>query len=228
MKKIVSYLLILSLLLSLGALLASCSTPCEHQWDDGTVTLAATQETDGVKTFTCKLCSETKTESVAFAGLTEAEWNVALADAVFENFVYSEVSSVTGSGITVDTDVTYKLTADNAWVKFTAAGQSQESYVPDLASVNTLRDQLVDSIEAITPYDGYVYDAATKTYKATKPIRIEALDASTEDITLTFTDGKLTKIVYVITFTEGDISFDTTSTVTLSDYGTVVLTPPAE
>ncbi len=35
-----------------------------HQWDDGTVTKAPTCVKDGVKTFTCVVCKETKTEPV--------------------------------------------------------------------------------------------------------------------------------------------------------------------
>ncbi|MBR5517990.1 MAG: S-layer homology domain-containing protein, partial [Clostridia bacterium] len=36
--------------------------PCEHVWDDGVVTVAPTYTTEGVKTYTCTVCGETKTE----------------------------------------------------------------------------------------------------------------------------------------------------------------------
>ena len=36
----------------------------EHDWDVGKVTLEPTEETDGAKTFTCKVCKRTKTESI--------------------------------------------------------------------------------------------------------------------------------------------------------------------
>ena len=39
-----------------------------HDWDDGVVTTPATATTDGVKTFTCKRCGETKTESIPASG----------------------------------------------------------------------------------------------------------------------------------------------------------------
>ena len=49
---------------------ASCNTcaeertPSAHVWDAGTVTKEPTKEAEGVKTYTCTVCGETKTESV--------------------------------------------------------------------------------------------------------------------------------------------------------------------
>ena len=39
-----------------------------HTWDEGVVTTPATCTTDGVKTYTCKVCSETKTEPIKATG----------------------------------------------------------------------------------------------------------------------------------------------------------------
>ncbi len=257
MKKVLSTMLVLCVLLALSASLMSCAHKCEfsadwskdeashwhactkedcvevadkaeHTWNEGEITTAATQEADGVKTFTCTACAQTKTEAVAFTGLSEAEWNAAFADAVFKNFAYKEVATTAGSGVSVITEATYKFTEDNAWIAMTVAGQTAESYAPDKASANELRKQMVDSIKSLTPYASYEYDAATKTYKATKEIYIASLDASTKDITLTLVDGKLAEIKYSISFTQEGISLTATSTVTVSDYDTVVLTPPAQ
>ena len=38
----------------------------EHVWDEGAITKEATAEADGVKTFTCTVCGETKTEVVEY------------------------------------------------------------------------------------------------------------------------------------------------------------------
>ncbi|CUO96383.1 Uncharacterized protein involved in cytokinesis%2C contains TGc (transglutaminase/protease-like) domain [Anaerostipes hadrus] len=43
-----------------------------HSWDDGKVTEAATCKKEGTKTYTCKNCGETKTESIP---KTEHQWN---------------------------------------------------------------------------------------------------------------------------------------------------------
>ena len=47
----------------------------QHTWNDGEVTTPATCTTDGVKTYTCKVCSETKTEPIKASGhsLTKVE-----------------------------------------------------------------------------------------------------------------------------------------------------------
>lgn len=43
---------------------ASQTTTCEHVWNDGEVTTEATCTAKGVKTYTCTLCNETKTEEI--------------------------------------------------------------------------------------------------------------------------------------------------------------------
>lgn len=43
-------------------------TACEHQYDEGTVTAEPTCTADGVMTYTCTVCGETKTEPIPAAG----------------------------------------------------------------------------------------------------------------------------------------------------------------
>lgn len=250
MKKFLSISLVLCMVFALSVSLVSCSHKCEfaeewskddtshwhactgedctevadkadHTWDEGKVTTEATQEADGVKTFTCTVCSQTKTEPVVFTGLSEEEWNAAFESSLFENFKYTEEAAVNGSGVSVDTKTEYKFTKDSVWGKMTLAGQSQEETSSDAEEVAELRKQLVDSIIALAPYDSYKYDAETKSYKATKPVEIETLGTSTSDVTLKFADNKLVEIKYNVSFTQEGISFTATSTVTISDYGTV-------
>lgn len=259
MKKLLSCLLVLCFVLSLSFTLVSCAHKCEfsdewtydesshwhvcrdescveisdkaeHTWDEGNITTVATQEQDGVKTFTCTVCSKTRTEVVAFTGLTEEEWDVALSADVFENFSFKEAASVFGSGVSVDVETGYKFTKDAAWVEITMIGQTNGEYAPDKEAANEARRELVDSIKAFAEYDSFEYDAETKTYKATEEIQIDSIDASTDDVTLRFADGKLVEIKYSATFVEpeSNITLTANSTITLSDYGTVVLTPPEE
>ena len=49
---------------------------CEHEWDEGVVTTPATCEEDGVKTYTCVKCGETKTEVIPATGHAWGEWEV--------------------------------------------------------------------------------------------------------------------------------------------------------
>lgn len=53
-----------------------------HTWNAGEITTPATKDQDGVKTFTCNDCGETKTEAVEYVADTEVtaeEWATAMA-----------------------------------------------------------------------------------------------------------------------------------------------------
>lgn len=250
MKKLLTVLLTVSILLSMSVFMTSCAHECEfseawskdathhwhactgkdceliadkgeHTWNGGEITTEATQKEDGVKTFTCTACGQTKTEPVLFTGMNKVEWDKAFADSVFENFMYCETATVSTTGFTMDNETIYKFTDVDAWVKMTMMGQSEESYAPDTQAANELRDELVASIKAVTPYEKYSYDAESKTYKAKGPIYIAALEASTPDVALTFADGKLVKIEYTIDITESGIQMQASTVVILSEYGTV-------
>lgn len=51
----------------------------EHTFDDGVVTVAATCTADGVRTFTCTSCGETRTEIISASGHNWSEWAVVYA-----------------------------------------------------------------------------------------------------------------------------------------------------
>ena len=253
MKKIFSILTALCLLLSLGVTMVSCGHKCEfstdwngndtyhwhtcvgedcleiadkaeHIWDEGKI-IEPTQDADGSKTFTCTVCSATKSETLIFTGISEDDWNAALEYDVFENFVYTEIATTSGNGISVDSETVYKFTKDTAYFKITAAGQSQESYAPSSEAANSTRKQLIDSIKAMLPYDSFEYDAETKTYKyaAAEGIYMESLGESTNNITVAFIDGRIAEIRYYIEFTQNGIELSADSTITISDYGSVSL-----
>lgn len=200
----------------------------EHIWNDGEVTTKATQDSEGVKTFTCITCSATKTEGVEFTGLSMQEWNLALSDTVFENFSYSEVATTTGNGVSVDSEAAYKFTKNSAWIFMSAAGESAESYAPDTTSANTLRRQLIISINDIANHAYFEYEAETKTYKAIGGILIAAVNAYSHDVTLKFEGDRLVEITYSVSFLQSGVSCKSTSVITISDYGTTILPPPTQ
>ncbi len=47
----------------------------QHTWNEGEITTAATCTTNGVKTFTCTVCGQTKTEVIATAHSYDTEWS---------------------------------------------------------------------------------------------------------------------------------------------------------
>ena len=132
MKRICSIVLALCLMLSALAAFTSCLHTCQfstewskdatshwhactgkgceeiadkanHVWNEGVITTAPTQEADGVKTFTCSVCGQTTTETVAFTGLSEAEWLLMTKKEAFENVTYTQITLVKATGIEVTT-----------------------------------------------------------------------------------------------------------------------------
>ena len=64
MKKISLIALILTLI-ALTASLFSCAGGCEHEWDEGVVTKEPTCTTNGIMTYACTKCDETKKVATA-------------------------------------------------------------------------------------------------------------------------------------------------------------------
>lgn len=117
MKKLVSLLLAVCICLSVGVMLTACghehtyetewskdathhwhacegedctdvADKAEHTWNEGEITTPATTEAKGVKTYTCTVCSQTKTEEFEYVPdhtVSEEEWKSALAKENFYN-----------------------------------------------------------------------------------------------------------------------------------------------
>lgn len=64
---------------------------CEHEWDNGVETTPATCEAEGVKTFTCAKCGETKTEAIPALGHAWGEWTVTTPATCTEDGVETRV-----------------------------------------------------------------------------------------------------------------------------------------
>ena len=97
MKKAVSLIISLILALSVSVFFVGCAeTPCSHTWNEGEITTAPSLtsegvKVDGVKTFTCTSCQETKTESAPYLGFVNAtEFDSAFAFANFANAIVME------------------------------------------------------------------------------------------------------------------------------------------
>lgn len=254
MKKILSLVLALTTLLSLSLTLVSCFHECsfpeewsydeeahfrvctgeeceittkriEHAFDAGIITTAPTQEADGTKTFTCTICGYEKTEPVTFVGLSETEWNNIININNFNNFRYTELAVVSYSGIHIDTVTEYAITKERAKVSYSVGTTSEEMTYTLMSQVYDLRKTLVSSIRSITKYNSFDYVAEEKLYRANKEIYIEAIDASTQDVTVKFKDGRLSEISFTATFTEVStgIEFTTECNITVGEYGKVVV-----
>ena len=195
----------------------------EHSWDTGKITTKATQDADGIKTFTCLDCDQTRTEPVIYTGLTKDEWSSAFTNSVFRNFTYKEIVTTSAKGVSVDVEVIHKVTNNATYTSMTAFGETEEEQHNLKSKADDLRASLLSSLKDTTPYVKFKYDAQTKTYKATGKIYIESLDAYTSDMTLTFEEDRLVKIEYSIEFTQDGVELTATSVITISDYGTTVI-----
>ena len=250
MKKLTSILLLMTMLLTTVAL-AACGHKCtpsdawttdgvahwhkctdescteifdkaNHIWDNGAVTKAATQEADGVKTFTCSVCKGTKTEPIPFTGMTKEEWNAVFEKKQFENFTYTETSVLKTTGMEMETVSLYEIEKSKAKVTVTVAGQTESQSV-GAADTSLLRTNLLTSLEPMTKFEDFRYDAATKSYVLTGEVKIDALNAKADTLTLTFKDGKLVKMVYTCEYVQSGMTFDVTSTVLFTNYGTTAI-----
>jgi len=256
MRKCLSLVLLICMLAMSATLLASCGHTCEfeetwttdktshrrvctdedctevteegdHTFDEGVITTPATQEADGVKTYTCSVCKYTKTETVAFTGMTEEEWNAAFADSVFENFTYTEKADVTTSGMTVSATTTYIFTADAALIAMDVLGQQNEQYCEG-ETFAQIKTAFLDSLDPIFKFEDYEYDPETKTYKIVGDVQ---LNSSGMVLVLTggrlaFENGKPVSFQYEGRGKVNGTSVMASSEITFADYGTTVAEKP--
>lgn len=225
MKKLISLLVLCAVLFSVATMLVSCGDPCKdgHTWNDGEVTVAPTQEKEGVRTLTCTVCEATKERKVAFTGMTEEEWNKAFERSVFENFTYDETAVVKAEGEEATTKTLFKFTKLKTYVSIIEAdGKTTEQTLTGSQSTNT-RSSMIDSILSMTDFEDYEYDASTKTYTMVGEIYMEALGSNLSTCSLRFEDGKLVEINYTATFVMYGIEMDGEATIIISDYGTTVV-----
>ncbi len=250
MKKTLSLLLTVALLLSGLALLSACvghqcsfSTDwshddtnhwhaCEkkdclevadqaaHNWDDGEITTKPTQEAVGVKTYTCSVCSHTKTEDVAFTGMTKEEWNAVIKPATFDNYTLSMTISSLNTGISVFSTLLYKFTADKIYISTTAyTGQEMEQVIDE--NVAEGKQEMAAELVAMFNYDDFTYDAEAKLYRAKGEIKVVFDQSTPTDATLRFENGKPVEMKYSYIEEVSGVTLETT--IVFSDYGTTVV-----
>ncbi len=196
----------------------------KHSFDAGEITSTATQEADGVMTYTCSVCNAKKESPILFNGLDQTEWDAAFAEDNFINFTYKErayvdAQNVSASAISL---VIYKFTEDKVHVSITSGGVTKtDSATGPLAE--TTRANLVKSIQDMLKHGSFTYDRETKTYTLTGTMKIESLGVNAKSATLTFKDGKPEKLVYTCVIKRNGLSMDCESTVTFADFGTTVV-----
>jgi uncharacterized membrane protein len=81
---------------------AYCTSDADHIWNGGEVTTQPTTTTTGVKTYTCTVCGETKTEEIAKlpASDTNSSATTTFTDVPSSQYYYDPVYWAVGKGIT--------------------------------------------------------------------------------------------------------------------------------
>lgn len=251
MKRTLVLLLTLALLLSTLAVLSSCnkhectfatewshddtnhwhacvgedcveiSEKAAHAWNDGEITTKATQEADGVKTYTCSVCSHTKTESVSFTGMTKDEWNLIIHLNNFKNYTLDIKMLIVTPSVDAqfNSSLIFKFTKDATYMYAQSAGQTHEE-IYEASSVD-----LAGQVVAMFDYDNFTYDPETKVYCTKEKVTVPWDDSEPTDATIRFENGKLVEMKYSYTTKDEDSQLDMNidSTVKFTDYGTTVI-----
>ena len=250
MKRLSALLLTLLLLLPTLAVLPSCKHECTfadewlhddtnhwractgedcieisgksaHSWNDGEITTNATQEADGVKTYTCSVCSHTKTEPVAFTGMTKDEWNLIIHLDNFKNYTLNlnMLFVLPNLNAKFDSSLMFKFTEEATSMYAEAAGQTNEEIYEDSSM------DLAADVVAMFDYDKFTYDAQAKLYRAEGKISVPWDESEPTDATIRFENGKLVEMTYSYTTIDGDsgMEMNIDSTVKFTDYGTTVI-----
>ncbi len=278
MKKIASLLLALCMCLSAFVLLTACGHEhtyktewskdatdhwhdCEgedcteiadkaaHTWNEGEITTAATKEAAGVKTYTCTVCAQTKTESVAYVAkttVTATEWAAAFdlgenwtITASATNAAEEMAQSVTLkrdgnkicyveamsdlAGNVLYSDEGFAEIANDVWYDYDY-DEGTETYEKD-ASEDSVAENITDMVEDffpdfLTDFTLYEYDEAKKGYVADS-IAYGSSGMQVTDLLMKFEDGKIISFDYTIV--RGEMVMPYTTTVT---YGGAAVTLP--
>lgn len=251
MKKYISTLLFLSILLTSLFSLSSCflhdyqlsdewmsdeethwrvctnmfcdkiSEQASHTYDVGEIIVKPTQETDGVMVRTCTVCDSKKEQTVLFTGLDWTEWNSAFSKQTLNNFTYKETAVVEYLGIQIQTVAVYKYTEDQVFVSLTAAGSTASDTLGGYEAEVT-KNAMINSIQEMLQYNEFEYDRETKSYKLTGTMEIENVGYA-DSATLWFKDGLPEKLVYTCQIYSNGVLMDCTSTITFSHFGTTVI-----
>lgn len=248
MKKSVSIILSVSMLIAMIFTTTSCSHECTfetewssnddthwhacehdgctkklheavHSWDKGETTTRPAKNADGIKTYLCKECDQTKEEPVKYAHMSFDEWRKAFSSNAFENCTYTETSTVYANETTTTTTVVYKFTKDKVYVEITedeytksANGSGDEA--------RKLRNSLASSLTSMVLYDEFEYDYDNNVYRLDGYMYISSIDTIVDKATLIFKDSKLIKMKYNYEFERKGTTIKCESTIIFSDYGT--------
>lgn len=180
------------------------SDKAEHTFDDGKETTFATDKANGVKTYTCTVCKQTKTEPTTFNGVNITQYGMAVDATTLEN-VTVEIK-ITSENQTKTGELMLNMN------EYSLTGNILEGDISgeDADTAAALRDRylffaVVDQATGVNKltHKDLVYNAAAKNY------------TTSDDFTMTVTDEE-----------HGTVTVYTSIVITIS--GTQIQTVEAE
>ena len=151
----------------------------EHNWDAGKVTTAATCTTDGVKTYTCSICGETKTETIKATGHDVELQNAVEATCQQEGYTGDKVCKACGATLEKGTTIAKK---DHSWdagkvtteatcttdgVKTYTCSVCKTTKTETIKATGHKETEIRNAVEATCQQEGYTGDKVCKACGAT-------------------------------------------------------------
>lgn len=154
----------------------------EHVWNDGEITAPATSTTDGVRTFTCTVCAQTKTEPVEYEATADEIWQSAFNNANLTNCtvrledpnngtVVYKAAYVDGERRVYfnggEEEVYFIWTLENTYIAYRKVG---DNWVKQETTQSNSMFEMFSSYVCICPnfganFTAFEYDATDETYK---------------------------------------------------------------
>lgn len=197
------------------------SEKAEHTWDEGEETTFATEEQDGVMTYTCTVCKQTKTEATTFDGLNITQYGEAVYDETLQNVTVA-IKIVAGSQTLNSTLMLNGNEYDHSGniPDGTALGSGS-----DTATASLLRGKYLFFSNVLYKY--LSYDATTKVYTASSDCTVSFTDeiegsvTTYKSIKMTFVGNRVNTVTAEFEATQ-EFTDPITGTIelTLSAYGT--------
>ena len=197
------------------------SEKAEHTWGEGKETTFATEEQDGVITYTCTVCKQTKTEASTFDGLNVTQYGEAVYDETLQNVTVA-IKTVAG-GQTLNSKLT--LNGNEYAHSGNIPGGTVLGSGSDPMICTLLRGKYLFFSNVLYKY--LSYDATTKVYNASNDCTISFTDEIEDTVTtyksikMTFVGNRVSTVTAEFETTQ-EFADPITGTIelTLSAYGT--------
>ncbi len=220
-----------------------------HAWDNGVVTTEATPDSSGIKTYTCTVCEQTKTETVEYDVVipTISDWEQAFQNTLSANNLTYNKNQIVKVGNNSASDGVIKVYRDGnkIFMEGTCSADNEKDcytlYEGDIIYHYTQDDDgawsrtpvqglmhIAPLADTLTPfaecYNSFTFDENTKTFSATF---IEIFGINIDSAEIKIENGYIT--YFCLTMPSGNLdNVPTWHTliIELSEYGKTSVTLP--